>query len=73
MLNIGYSFILVFILISDRCDLSLEKSLEQCLLSQDSMSLYRLALNMMLNSLSTDTERHVMKEVTLAQDHPYWS
>lgn len=72
MLNIACSFICVFIIISDRCVLSLEKSLEQCLLCQDSMSLYRLALNMMLNSLSTDTERHVMKEVT-AQDHPYWS
>lgn len=42
----------------------LEKSLEQCLQCQDTMSLYRLALKMTLNSLCTDRERHIMREVT---------
>lgn len=42
----------------------LEKSLEQCLQCQDTMSLYRLALKMTLNSLSTDRERPIMREVT---------
>uniref|UniRef100_A0A3Q4HWX1 Nephrocystin-3 n=1 Tax=Neolamprologus brichardi TaxID=32507 RepID=A0A3Q4HWX1_NEOBR len=38
-------------------------SLEQCLQCQDTMSLYRLALKMTLNSLSTDRERHIMREI----------
>ncbi|KAM6908424.1 nephrocystin-3 isoform 2-T2 [Lycodopsis pacificus] len=42
---------------------SLEKSLEQCLQCQDTMSLYRLALKMTLNSLNTDRERHIMTEI----------
>lgn len=53
-----------FINISGRSDWSLEKSLEQCLQCQDTMSLYCLALKMMLNSFDTDTKRHAMKEVT---------
>ncbi|XP_013868832.1 nephrocystin-3 isoform X2 [Austrofundulus limnaeus] len=61
--NASYVTLLARMIASDRCDLSLEKSLEQCLLCQDSMSLYRLALNMTLRSLSTDTERRVMKEM----------
>lgn len=43
---------------------SLEKSLEQCLQCQDTMSICRLALRMTLDSLSTDRERHIMREVT---------
>ncbi|XP_075936711.1 nephrocystin-3 isoform X2 [Anarhichas minor] len=42
---------------------SLEKSLEQCLQCQDTMSLYRLALKITLNSLHTDRERHIMTEI----------
>lgn len=48
---------------------SLEKSLDQCLQCQDTMSLYRQALKMTLNSLSTDRERHVMREVTNTRPH----
>lgn len=48
---------------------SLEKSLDQCLQCQDTMSLYRQALKMTLNSLSTDRDRHVMREVTNIQLH----
>ncbi|XP_068565994.1 nephrocystin-3 [Cebidichthys violaceus] len=40
-----------------------EKGLEQCLQCQDTMSLYRLALKMTLNSLNTDRERHIMTEI----------
>uniref|UniRef100_A0A665X619 Nephrocystin-3 n=1 Tax=Echeneis naucrates TaxID=173247 RepID=A0A665X619_ECHNA len=42
---------------------SQEKSMEQCLQCQDTMSLYRLALKMMLNCLNTDRERHIMREL----------
>ncbi|MEQ2176323.1 hypothetical protein GOODEAATRI_026755 [Goodea atripinnis] len=42
---------------------SLEKSLEQCLQCQDTLSLYRLALKMILKFLNTDRERHIMKEM----------
>uniref|UniRef100_A0A672J741 Nephrocystin-3 n=1 Tax=Salarias fasciatus TaxID=181472 RepID=A0A672J741_SALFA len=37
--------------------------LEQCLQCQDTMSLYRLVLKMTLKSLSTDRERHIMREI----------
>uniref|UniRef100_A0A3B4FDA6 Nephrocystin-3 n=1 Tax=Pundamilia nyererei TaxID=303518 RepID=A0A3B4FDA6_9CICH len=49
-------------MITRSCGL-LEKSLEQCLQCQDTMSLYRLALKMTLNSLCTDRERHIMREI----------
>uniref|UniRef100_A0A8C4EW80 Nephrocystin-3 n=1 Tax=Dicentrarchus labrax TaxID=13489 RepID=A0A8C4EW80_DICLA len=39
------------------------KSLEQCLQCQDTMSLYRQALKITLNSLNTDRERHIMREI----------
>lgn len=42
----------------------LERSLEQGLQCQDTMALYRQALKMTLNSLSTDRERHIMKEAS---------
>uniref|UniRef100_A0A8D3DBL6 Nephronophthisis 3 n=1 Tax=Scophthalmus maximus TaxID=52904 RepID=A0A8D3DBL6_SCOMX len=38
-------------------------SVEQFLQCQDTMSLYRLALQTTLGSLSTDRERHVMREI----------
>uniref|UniRef100_A0A7N6BIA6 Nephrocystin-3 n=1 Tax=Anabas testudineus TaxID=64144 RepID=A0A7N6BIA6_ANATE len=37
--------------------------MEQCLQCQDTMSLYRLALKMMLNSLNTDREQHIIREI----------
>ncbi|KAM6900637.1 nephrocystin-3 [Xenentodon cancila] len=43
--------------------LSLEKSLDHCLQCQDTLSLYRLALKITLKSLSTDRERHIIKEM----------
>uniref|UniRef100_A0A673WIH5 Nephrocystin-3 n=1 Tax=Salmo trutta TaxID=8032 RepID=A0A673WIH5_SALTR len=46
-----------------KCAWSLEKTLEQCLLCQDTMSLYSLGLKVALDSLSTDGERHVMREM----------
>uniref|UniRef100_A0A8C7IZY4 Nephrocystin-3 n=1 Tax=Oncorhynchus kisutch TaxID=8019 RepID=A0A8C7IZY4_ONCKI len=46
-----------------KCAWSLERTLEQCLLCQDTMSLYRLGLKVALDSLSTDGERHVMREM----------
>uniref|UniRef100_A0A8C8D4E1 Nephrocystin-3 n=1 Tax=Oncorhynchus tshawytscha TaxID=74940 RepID=A0A8C8D4E1_ONCTS len=36
------------------------RTLEQCLLCQDTMSLYRLGLKVALDSLSTDGERHML-------------
>ncbi|XP_061614947.1 nephrocystin-3 isoform X2 [Phyllopteryx taeniolatus] len=42
---------------------SLEKSLDQCLQCQDTLSLYRLVLKMTLDSLSSDRERHIMREI----------
>ncbi|KAG7264553.1 hypothetical protein CRUP_019961 [Coryphaenoides rupestris] len=42
---------------------SLEKLLEQCLLCQDTMSLYRLALQVTLDSLSSQRDRHTTTEM----------
>ncbi|XP_030612785.1 nephrocystin-3 isoform X2 [Archocentrus centrarchus] len=50
-------------MITSRSFGSLEKSLEQCLQCQDTMSVCRLALKMTLSSLSTDRERHIMREI----------
>ncbi|KAM3593907.1 uncharacterized protein V6R79_025211 [Siganus canaliculatus] len=61
--NALYVTLLARMIISNMSFWSLEKSLEQCLQCQDTMSLYRQALKMTLNSLSTDRERHVMKEI----------
>ncbi|KAM9775492.1 nephrocystin-3 isoform 2-T3 [Syngnathus typhle] len=41
----------------------LEKSLERCLQCQDTSSLYRLALKTTLDSLGSDRERHVAREI----------
>uniref|UniRef100_A0A8C4EVS3 Nephrocystin-3 n=1 Tax=Dicentrarchus labrax TaxID=13489 RepID=A0A8C4EVS3_DICLA len=38
-------------------------TLNQCLQCQDTMSLYRQALKITLNSLNTDRERHIMREI----------
>ncbi|KAM9827493.1 nephrocystin-3 [Neosynchiropus ocellatus] len=42
---------------------SFEKSLDQCLHCQDTLSLYRLTLKMILESLGSDKERHMMREI----------
>ncbi|XP_053714552.1 nephrocystin-3 isoform X1 [Synchiropus splendidus] len=42
---------------------SFEKSLDQCLHCQDTLSLYRLTLKMTLESLGSDKERHMMREI----------
>ncbi|KAE8279813.1 Nephrocystin-3 [Larimichthys crocea] len=60
--NALYVTLLARMIISISC-WSLEKSLEQCLQCQDTMSLYRQALKMTLNSLNTDRERHIMREI----------
>ncbi|KAM6908423.1 nephrocystin-3 isoform 1-T1 [Lycodopsis pacificus] len=61
--NALYVTLLARMIISSISGWSLEKSLEQCLQCQDTMSLYRLALKMTLNSLNTDRERHIMTEI----------
>ncbi|XP_041823798.1 nephrocystin-3 [Melanotaenia boesemani] len=61
--NALYVTLLARMITSGRSCWSLEKNLEQCLQCQDTMSLYRLALKIMLNSLSTDRERHIMREM----------
>uniref|UniRef100_A0A673G810 Nephrocystin-3 n=1 Tax=Sinocyclocheilus rhinocerous TaxID=307959 RepID=A0A673G810_9TELE len=42
---------------------TLERTLQQCALCQDTISLYRLGLKVALDSLSTDQEKHTMKEL----------
>lgn len=55
--------LLCFIPASSSSCCTLEKNLEQSLQCQDTLSLYRQALKMTLNSLDTDRERRIMKEV----------
>nr|XP_046212171.1 nephrocystin-3 isoform X1 [Oncorhynchus gorbuscha]XP_046212172.1 nephrocystin-3 isoform X1 [Oncorhynchus gorbuscha] len=61
--NALYVTLLAKMITNCRCAWSLERTLEQCLLCQDTMSLYRLGLKVVLDSLSTDGERHVMREM----------
>ncbi|XP_035512748.1 nephrocystin-3 [Morone saxatilis] len=61
--NALYVTLLARMIISSISCWSLEKSLEQCLQCQDTMSLYRQALKITLNSLNTDRERHIMREI----------
>uniref|UniRef100_A0A8C4EWM6 Nephrocystin-3 n=1 Tax=Dicentrarchus labrax TaxID=13489 RepID=A0A8C4EWM6_DICLA len=61
--NALYVTLLARMIISGISCWSLEKSLEQCLQCQDTMSLYRQALKITLNSLNTDRERHIMREI----------
>ncbi|KAF0028028.1 hypothetical protein F2P81_019115 [Scophthalmus maximus] len=61
--NTLYVTLLARMIISGRSCWSQEKSVEQFLQCQDTMSLYRLALQTTLGSLSTDRERHVMREI----------
>uniref|UniRef100_A0A671KIL4 Nephrocystin-3 n=1 Tax=Sinocyclocheilus anshuiensis TaxID=1608454 RepID=A0A671KIL4_9TELE len=43
--------------------MSIFRTLQQCALCQDTISLYRLGLKVALDSLSTDQEKHIMKEL----------
>ncbi|CAG04288.1 unnamed protein product, partial [Tetraodon nigroviridis] len=61
--NALYVTLLARMIISSPSLCPLEKSLERCLQCQDTMSLYRQALRMTLNSLNTDRERHMMREM----------
>ncbi|KAM9332313.1 nephrocystin-3 [Pholidichthys leucotaenia] len=61
--NALYVTLLARMITSIRACCSLEKSLAECLQCQDTLSLYCLALKMILNSLSTDREQHIMKEI----------
>ncbi|XP_043961229.1 nephrocystin-3 [Gambusia affinis] len=61
--NALYVTLLARMITSFQSGWSLEKSLEQCLQCQDTLSLYHLALKMMLKFLNTDRERHIMKEM----------
>uniref|UniRef100_A0A3P9J894 Nephrocystin-3 n=1 Tax=Oryzias latipes TaxID=8090 RepID=A0A3P9J894_ORYLA len=61
--NALYVTLLARIITSDGSCLFLEKSLDQCLQCQDTISLYRLALRMMMSSLSSDKEQHILKEI----------
>ncbi|TWW70897.1 Nephrocystin-3 [Takifugu flavidus] len=61
--NALYVTLMARMIISSSSCCTLEKSLEQSLTCQDTMSLYRQALKLTLNSLHTDRERHIMKEV----------
>ncbi|CAL8312603.1 unnamed protein product [Merluccius merluccius] len=58
-----YVTLLARLLSSCRGQWSLEKLLEQCLLCQDTMSLYRLALQVTLDSLSAQRDRHTTTEM----------
>uniref|UniRef100_A0A673G6D4 Nephrocystin-3 n=1 Tax=Sinocyclocheilus rhinocerous TaxID=307959 RepID=A0A673G6D4_9TELE len=49
--------------VNSRSSWTLERTLQQCALCQDTVSLYRLGLKSALDSLSTDQEKHIMKEL----------
>lgn len=49
---------------SSRFGWSLEETLQQCVMCHDTVSLFQFGLRMMLDSLRTDEERHIMKQVT---------
>lgn len=42
---------------------TLERTIQQCVSCQDTVSLYRLGLKEVLDSLSTDQEKHVLREL----------
>uniref|UniRef100_A0A9R1SK32 Nephrocystin-3 n=2 Tax=Cyprinus carpio TaxID=7962 RepID=A0A9R1SK32_CYPCA len=50
-------------ILGTRSSWTLERTLQQCALCQDTVSLYRLGLKVALDSLSTDQEKHIMKEL----------
>ncbi|XP_051970799.1 nephrocystin-3 isoform X1 [Xyrauchen texanus] len=61
--NALYISLLARLITHSRSSWTLERTLHQCVLSQDTVSLYRLGLKVALDSLSTDQEKHVMREL----------
>uniref|UniRef100_A0A9R1SLE2 Nephrocystin-3 n=2 Tax=Cyprinus carpio TaxID=7962 RepID=A0A9R1SLE2_CYPCA len=58
-----YISLLARLITHTRSSWTLERTLQQCALCQDTVSLYRLGLKVALDSLSTDQEKHIMKEL----------
>uniref|UniRef100_A0A8C2IWF5 Nephrocystin-3 n=1 Tax=Cyprinus carpio TaxID=7962 RepID=A0A8C2IWF5_CYPCA len=58
-----YISLLARLITHTRSSWMLERTLQQCALCQDTVSLYRLGLKVALDSLSTDQEKHIMKEL----------
>uniref|UniRef100_A0A673G3W8 Nephrocystin-3 n=1 Tax=Sinocyclocheilus rhinocerous TaxID=307959 RepID=A0A673G3W8_9TELE len=61
--NALYITLLARLITQSRSSWTLERTLQQCALCQDTISLYRLGLKVALDSLSTDQEKHTMKEL----------
>uniref|UniRef100_A0A8C2CV25 Nephrocystin-3 n=1 Tax=Cyprinus carpio TaxID=7962 RepID=A0A8C2CV25_CYPCA len=61
--NALYISLISRLITQSRSSWTLEKTLQQCASCQDTVSLYRLALKVALDSLSTDQEKHIMKEL----------
>uniref|UniRef100_A0A671KII1 Nephrocystin-3 n=1 Tax=Sinocyclocheilus anshuiensis TaxID=1608454 RepID=A0A671KII1_9TELE len=61
--NALYITLLARLITQSRSSWTLERTLQQCALCQDTISLYRLGLKVALDSLSTDQEKHIMKEL----------
>ncbi|XP_022522676.1 nephrocystin-3 [Astyanax mexicanus] len=61
--NALYVSLLARILTHSKSSSSLERTLNQCVSYQDTVALYRLCLKVALDTLNTDRERNVMKEL----------
>ncbi|XP_016345495.1 nephrocystin-3 [Sinocyclocheilus anshuiensis] len=61
--NALYISLLARLITHSRSSWTLERTLQQCALCQGTVSLYRLGLKSALDSLSTDQEKHIMKEL----------
>ncbi|XP_016134058.1 nephrocystin-3-like [Sinocyclocheilus grahami] len=61
--NTLYISLLARLITHSRSSWTLERTLQHCALCQDTVSLYRLGLKSALDSLSTDQEKHIMKEL----------
>uniref|UniRef100_A0A672PB16 Nephrocystin-3 n=1 Tax=Sinocyclocheilus grahami TaxID=75366 RepID=A0A672PB16_SINGR len=61
--NALYITLLARLITQSRSSWTLERTLQQCALCQDTISLYRLGLKVVLDSLGTDQEKHIMKEL----------
>ncbi|XP_077100489.1 nephrocystin-3 [Siphateles boraxobius] len=61
--NALYISLLARLITHSRSSWTLDMTLQQCALCQDTVSLYRLGLKLALDSLSTDQEKNIMKEL----------
>ncbi|XP_012676699.2 nephrocystin-3 [Clupea harengus] len=61
--NALYISLLARLLTDSRFGWSLEETLQQCVMCHDTVSLFQFGLRMMLDSLRTDEERHIMKQL----------